>query len=447
MIFCGAGEIACHPRIYDRGQFIFDPKRYLALLEPPELQGDCSRMLTVPKEQGTLASADADPQLSMHQRPVRTLQTGIRWFGAGSGGLDRVFFDLVNTLPDCGIEVRGLVVEPADVGVATRGRICAFAPEGATLLRRLMGARQKIDGLIGAGNVDLVAAHFAPHIAMALDRLRGLPLVMHFHGPWADESRCEGQGWTSVAAKRALETLVYRRADRFIVLSYAFAAILTKRYGAGEESIRVVPGSVDLARFNTGMTRIQARHVLGWPTDRKILLAVRRLTERMGLDLLIKAMGSIARIVPEALLFIAGKGRLEASLRRQVDESGLAPHVRFLGFIPDIELPLAYRAADINVVPSVALEGFGLTAAEALAAGTPSMVTAVEGLPEVITDLSPDLVFASGDAGGMADGLICALRGEFHLPDAESCQAYAATKFSRALATSRTAAVYRELVH
>ncbi len=404
-------------------------------------------MLNARTSEATPAAVAAPPAVPGRPRSLRTLQTGIRWPGPGSGGLDRVFFDLLNALPDCGVEVRGLVAGPADVAAATDGRIRAFAAADANFLQRAMGAREKISRLIDAGDVDLVAAHFALHISMALDRLRGLPLVMHFHGPWAEESRFEGQGWASVTAKRAVEKLAYRRADRFIVLSNAFAAILRRRYGVAGENIRVVPGSVDLSRFNTGLTRIEARRALGWPTDRAVLLAVRRLTERMGLDLLIKAMESIARAVPEAQLLIAGEGRLKARLLRQIDEAGLAHRVRLLGFVSDGDLPLAYRAADINVVPSVALEGFGLTAAEALAAGTPSMVTGVGGLPEVVADLSPDLVFPSGDADGLADALIRALRGELHLPDAASCEAYAASRFSRALAASRTAAVYRELVH
>ena len=63
-----------------------------------------------------------------------------------------------------------------------------------------------------------------------------------------------------------------------------------------------------------------------------------------------------------------------------------------LGFVPDEQLPLAYRAADFSIVPSVALEGFGLIVAESLAAGTPVLVTAVGGLPETLEGLAPQCV-------------------------------------------------------
>ncbi len=112
--------------------------------------------------------------------------------------------------------------------------------------------------------------------------------------------------------------------------------------------------------------------------------------------------------------------------------------------MPDADLPLAYRAADINLLPSDVLEGFGLSAAEALAAGTPTMVTPVGGLPDVVRDLSPNLIFQSGASEHLAAGLSAALRGTIRLPDSETCRAYAASRFSLALCGRRVAEVYRE---
>ena len=115
----------------------------------------------------------------------------------------------------------------------------------------------------------------------------------------------------------------------------------------------------------------------------------------MGLSNLVDAMKQVIDREPDAILYIAGKGRLKAQLEAQIASHGLADHVKLLGFVTDAQLPLIYRAADLNVVPTLSLEGFGLVAAEALAAGTPSLVTPVGGLPEVVSGLSPDLVFAS----------------------------------------------------
>jgi len=395
----------------------------------------------------TASPIDAEREATTPVAPpdIRTLQIGMRWFGSGSGGLDRVFYDLANALPAEGVAVQGLVVQPADVAAQTGGRIQAFADDGAGLPNRLLGVRRAVRHYLRSGDVDLVAGHFALYLAPVLDVLGRTPLVMHFHGPWAQESDAEGQGRRAILAKKAVERLVYRRADRFIVLSNAFADLLMREYGVAHGRIRVVPGSVDLDRFTDRFSKDVARAALRWPAERPILLSIRRLIARVGLDRLIEAMKAVTEAVPDVLLCIAGRGPLEGALRKQIAEAGLAENVHLLGFLPDEDLPVAYRAADINIVPTAALEGFGLTAAEALAAGTPSMVTPVGGLPEVVSGLSPNLVFASCRTDDLAAGLIAALRGGTALPGPGECRAYAESHFSTGLAAARTAAVYREL--
>ncbi len=312
----------------------------------------------------------------------------------------------------------------------------------------LWRARARIGALLRSGRFGVVAAHFAMFAAPTLDRMRGTPLVVHFHGPWAGKSAAEGAGRLSVLAKRAVEKAVYRRADRVIVLSRAFADIARDTYGVPEAKLRLVPGTVDLSRYaavGLGVSRAEARERLGWPQDRRILLSVRRLANRMGLDRLIAAMAEVVRAEPDALLMIGGRGHREEALRAQAVSLGLERHVRFLGFVPDEDMPLAYRAAEVNVVPSVALEGFGLTTVEALATGTPSLVTPVGGLPEVVSALSPDLVFASAVAGDIAEQLVAVLRGAVRLPDEAACRGYASSRYDPVHSAACIAAVYREI--
>jgi glycosyltransferase involved in cell wall biosynthesis len=375
---------------------------------------------------------------------LRVLQTGLNWFGSGSGGLDRVFADMARSLPACGIAVRGLVVAPDDVALLTSGEMQAYAPAGAGLARRMLSARRRIAELAAARAFDVIAPHFALHVATALDRLRDVPMVAHFHGPWALESRVEGAGSVVAAAKHRLERAVYRRADRVIVLSEAFARLVSETYGVDPGRVRVVPGAVCLERFAQAPDRHAARARLGWPQDRPIVLTVRRLAARMGLERLIDAMQAVVSELPDALLFIAGKGRLDAQLRARVAACGMQDSVRFLGFVPEDELALVYAAADLHVVPSVALEGFGLSAAEALAAGTPSLVTPVGGLPEVVRPLSPDLVLQSSCTADIAAGIAGALRGSPAVPSAARCRAYAQEHFQIGRAARQAAAVYRE---
>jgi len=166
----------------------------------------------------------------------------------------------------------------------------------------------------------------------------------------------------------------------------------------------------------------------------------------MGLEDLIAAADVVRRYHGDMLLLLAGSGPLKEELAARIQALGLERHVRLLGRLPDDRLPLAYRAADLTVVPTIALEGFGLIAVESLAAGVPVLVTPVGGLPEVVADLSPSLVLEATGAGALADGLRRALRGDLDLPGAEACRAYARAHFDCRTAAARTAEVYREAV-
>ena len=377
---------------------------------------------------------------------LRVLELGMEWFTPTTGGgVPRVYSDLVRSLPSAGIDPVGLVSGPGEVAAITRNQVHPFARDGASLPARLVGARRTIQRVLNTQHIDLVSSHFALYIAPALDCLQRRPLVMHFHGPWAAESAREGSRGAVVGAKRALERFVYRRASRVVVLSEAFGALAVREYGVQSDRVRLVTGSVDVARFSVTETREAARQALGWPSQRPVVLAVRRLVARMGLDRLVAAMRQVVSAVPEVLLYIAGTGPHQTALQQQIDAAGLGGHVKMLGFVPDDDLPLAYRAATVTILPSDALEGFGLPAAEALAAGTPALVTPVGGLPEVVSMLSPDLVLRSCSSDDIAAGLIAVFTGTLVLPDAAQCQAYAQNRFSAANCAKLTAAVYREV--
>jgi len=397
---------------------------------------------TVAPAPNSASDGDGRSQASS-QKPLSSLQIGLGSTGIVAGGAERVFAELAAYLPSCGVEFCAAVVA---AGERSGDKEYAFAPAGAKIQARLLGARRLVRELLRSGRFDLVASHFALYSLPAIDAIRRQPFVVHFHGPWAAESIEEGSGRAAARAKYLVEKLVYSQADRLIVLSKAFSGVLVQDYGIPEEKIRIVPGAVDTRRFAVSQSKAEARQALGWPQDRPILISVRRLAQRMGLDLLIDALPSIVAKHPDVLLHIGGTGSLRESLERRVRELNLTDHVRFLGFVKEEELPLAYRAADFNVVPTRAWEGFGLVAAEAVAAGTPSLVTPVGGLPEVIAPLSSDLIFRSVSANDIADGLIQVLSGSVAIPDSATCRAFAAEHFSAQTMAARTAAVYREII-
>jgi glycosyltransferase involved in cell wall biosynthesis len=361
-------------------------------------------------------------------------------------GLDRVYHALYEHLPEVGVEVRGLIAGSGDVGPATGNVITAFAPDTAPLYRRLHAARQGVRHILRTGPVDLVASHFALYTAPALDLIGDRPLVVHFHGPWAAESAVEGASSMLVHAKRMMERMVYRRGTRFIVLSAAFRDVLVDTYRVPAKNVHIVPGGVDVSRFTTSVDRTRARHHLGWPTDRPLLLSVRRLARRMGLETLIEAVDKIRRSVPDVLLLIAGNGPLRSELQSLIEARDLTDNVRLLGYVPEADLPRAYRAADATVVPTHSLEGFGLITVESLAAGTPVFVTPRGGLPEVVRDLSPSLVFDGTSSSALAARLRAALQNDLPLPSAKACRAYAVSRYSWAAVAQQTRAVYEDVL-
>jgi glycosyltransferase involved in cell wall biosynthesis len=93
--------------------------------------------------------------------------------------------------------------------------------------------------------------------------------------------------------------------------------------------------------------------------------------------------------------------------------------------VSDPDLLALYRAADVNVVPSISFEGFGLVVLEAAACGTPSIVTRAGGLPEAIAGLGQDLTVPATDAGALAGRLSRAQQGQ--LPSPESTRGWAET--------------------
>ncbi|MEO0529304.1 MAG: glycosyltransferase family 4 protein [Planctomycetota bacterium] len=370
------------------------------------------------------------------------MQIGAEWLSVRAGGLNRYTEGLARSLVAAGHPHRWLVMGDdridRDAGVDVR----PVAAPTDSLLRRWRGVRSALH----ATSPPLVATHFALYGYAVRKQLRKLPHVVHFHGPWADESVAERAGKLAVLAKRHVERSVYATGDRFVTLSQAFADLLAERYRVDPALINVVPGGVDTSRFGIECSAGEARARLGWPTDRPTTLCVRRLVRRMGLEQLVEAMRAVRDAVPDAVLLIAGKGPLSEELDEQVRHLGLEDTVKLLGFVPDDDLPLAYRAADVSIVPTQTLEGFGLIIAESLAAGTPAIVTPVGGMPEVVSDLDPTLVLEDSSTGSIEAALVRALQSPKTLPTPTECRDHARARFDWSVVVQRLLAIYDEAI-
>ncbi len=271
---------------------------------------------------------------------------------------------------------------------------------------------------------DLVHTHFAYAGVGPLRAIpKSVPRVRTFHGPWDEEGWVEDSrdgGWiNSVKAqvKRRLrfevEAANLRGSAKVLTLSDCFRRLVTERYHVVPERVAVIPGGTDTQRFRLPNDKQAVRAALGLPSDRRLLLSVRRLAPRMGLDNLIQAMPSVVVRHPNALLLIGGKGPEEERLAALIQRLHLADHVRLLGFIPDSDLVSYYQAADLFVLPTIALEGFGLVTTEALACGLPVVGTSVGATPEILSGLEPRLIVPGTAPEALARAILGFLEGDW----------------------------------
>lgn len=338
---------------------------------------------------------------------------GTGWCPPATGGLDRYVTGYVEALREAGHDCVAVVLsQPSDLP----GHVVAAARPDEPVLARLRNVDREVRRL----DPDVLDVHFALYGLLSVLRRRRVPLLVHFHGPWADETVAGGR--RANRAMLAVERAVYRRADRVVTLSGAFRSLVIERYGVAPERCVVIPGAVELDRFTPADDRDALRQRLGVDGS-FVVLTARRLIRRTGVDLLISAWSTVAAAVPGAVLVVAGDGPEADDLRARAAASPAADRIRFVGLVPDAELIDWYRAADVSVVPSRALEGFGLVVLESLATGTPVVVTDIGGMPEAIAAFDPTAIVPA-TAAALADRLVAAAR-PGGLPDREGCRAHA----------------------
>jgi glycosyltransferase involved in cell wall biosynthesis len=150
---------------------------------------------------------------------------------------------------------------------------------------------------------------------------------------------------------------------------------------------QAVSNGVDLERFSPGPRDAALRSRHGLPPDRPVVLAVGRLSPEKRADVLIAAMARLAAAGDAAggvpLLVLAGAGPEAGRLRSLAGHYGVAEHVRFLGFVPDADLPGLYRLADVFAIASQA-ELQSLATMAAMASGLPVVAAEAGALGELV---------------------------------------------------------------
>jgi len=361
---------------------------------------------------------------------MRILVTGLGRMDQLPGGSARYMSGLSDALRRAGhdvLEITGTDLFDARLAAASG----VFAQVVRALVRSSVGLPRGA-AAVARFRPDVVTVHFP------LDGLgatlaagwSGVPVVSHFHGPWASEAIATGRRgrWPlSTDGRRELELLVYRRAGRSVTLSNAFADLLASDYSIPRDSINVVPGGIDSAAIPAPdrLDPVASRRGLRLP-ERPTIVTVRRLVPRTGVDLAIEALAHLVHrhrdLDPQ--LVVAGDGPELGNLRDLARTLGVADRTVFLGRFPDEQLWLIHGAADVCVVPSRALEGFGYGALEGLAAGRPTIVTKIGGLTELVAPICPRWVVAP-TASAIADGIADILLGLSAYPPPAALRSYA----------------------
>jgi glycosyltransferase involved in cell wall biosynthesis len=256
--------------------------------------------------------------------------------------------------------------------------------------------------LMRRGRIDVIHAHWLiPQglIAALLQFLPGrkVPFVVTSHG----------------ADLYALRGRILNALKRFVVARGASATVVSgamleqfRAIGADTSKVAVLPMGVDLVRkFNPEpvVSRSDCE-----------LLFVGRLVEKKGLRYLIDAMPLVLQAWPKARLTVVGFGPEDDALREQTHSLGLDCKVRFLGALPQAELPSLYRRSALFVAPFVRAksgdeDGLGLVLVEAIGCGCPVIVGDVSAMSEVFGGELPMVAVDPKNASALADRIVSAL--------------------------------------
>ncbi|WP_397334476.1 glycosyltransferase [Nonomuraea sp. 3-1Str] len=268
----------------------------------------------------------------------------------------------------------------------------------------------RLDRLMNSIDPDVLHSqgHFVVgRAAIAAARRRGVPVVAtnHFmpdnlfqfgHVPAGLRERAGRLAWRDF-------NRVFRRADRVTTPTPLAAGLLRDQGFTGD--VEPVSCGIDLARFHPHSEPKQwARRLFDLP-DRPTVLFVGRLDEEKHLGELVRALPHVLNTT-DAQVALVGRGNQREVLERLAGRIGVAERVRFLGFVPDENMPQAFAAADVFAMPGVA-ELQSIATLEAMASGLPVVAANAMALPHLVN--GNGYLFEPGDVAGLASHLTAIL--------------------------------------
>ena len=199
-----------------------------------------------------------------------------------------------------------------------------------------------------------------------------------------------------------LRKLIYNNAETCIVASSAIKEYCQK---IGVRKIEIIPNGIDLNRFKD-LNREKSREKLGL-NDEFVVMTVARLEKVKGIRYLIRAIDiqNTKYKIPNTKYIIIGDGSERENLQKLTRELNLEDKVKFLGQIPNEQIPEYLVAADCFVLPSLK-EGFGIVILEAMAASIPVIGTKVGGILDIIEDCKNGILVEPKNPEAIAEALL-----------------------------------------
>ncbi|MEO1237758.1 MAG: glycosyltransferase [Planctomycetota bacterium] len=223
--------------------------------------------------------------------------------------------------------------------------------------------------------------------------------IPHVHTPhslgWWKQHRMKGAqeagegGSLRFNERIQKEFILYRSCDHVIATSEQQVALIEREYQLPRDHITMIPPGIDEARFTPtppGRLAEIRQQLKIKDTD---IYVVGRAAHNKGYDLIIKSLPHLKKLQPKARLVLAAGAnsaqdkRLLEKWKATANEAGVGRSIKWLGYIDDDQLADHYRAPGIFALPS-RYEPFGMTAVEAMACGTPTVLTTHGGLHEQV---------------------------------------------------------------
>lgn len=285
--------------------------------------------------------------------------------------------------------------------------------------------------------------------------------VYHFHGPANKEFEADLfyrksefnflkklflPLWSKLKSNllKYIEGYSLERVDRIITLSNYMKMNLVNIHKSQLNKVEVIPAGVDLNKFYPVDDKLKIRKKLNIPENANVILTVRRLVARMGVDNLILAFADVVKLDTNFHLVIVGDGDMKKYLENLTVKIDIQKFTSFSGFVKDDMLLSYYQASDLFIIPSVTLEGFGLVILEAMACGIPVLGTKTGGAPEeIIGKFKKEFLLDDAKPETISKAIIEFFKYKKDYKD--ECRKFVIDNFSWDISTDKIVKVYHNL--